>query len=206
MLATLRRDVELLAAWADGDVAAARELLGRHTGAIRRFFARKVQGTVDDLVQETMLGCLEGRARIHGAAGFRGYMFGVARKVLYDHLRAHHRIPAPLDPESIRLYDPDPPPSEIVVRRREQNVLLRALRRLPVDTQVLLERYYWQELSGPEVARIYGLGERALRSRLVRAKKALRDAMAELSEAPELPASSVACFETWTRALPKRDR
>jgi RNA polymerase sigma factor (sigma-70 family) len=198
-----RSDAELLEAWAAGDTAASTELLGRHVGALFRFFDRKLDGAADDLVQETLLGCLAGRARIRGEAGFRGYMFGIARNVLYDHLRARHRAAGSLDVEASCLFELGPSPSERMVRKREQRLLLEALRRLPIDTQVLLELYYWQELSGPDLAEMYGLGERALRSRLHRAKQSLHDAMRGLAESTDELGSSLADFESWARALPK---
>ena len=197
-----RGDLELLDAWAAGDHSAAKELLGRHVAALFRFFDRKIAGAADDLVQETMLGCLRGRAQFRRESEFRGYLFGIARNVLYDHLRAKNKAAAPLDPDSSRLEDLVPSPSEHIAAKREQRLLLDALRRLPLDSQVLLELYHWQGLSGPELAEIYGLGEKGLRSRLHRAKQALHDIMAELAESPELLASSVADFDAWARGLP----
>lgn len=200
---TERSDYELLDAWAAGDAAAARELLARHVGALFRFFDRKVQGAADDLVQDTMLGCLAGRDRFRRETGFRGYLFGIARNVLFDHLRARHRGATPLDLESSCLHDLAPSPSEHLANKQSQRILLDALRRLPIDAQVLLELYHWQEIGGPELAEMYGVGERALRSRLHRAKESLHEIMAELADTPELLASSVADFEAWGRALPK---
>lgn len=195
-------DFALLDAWAAGDTAAAKTLLGRHVGALFRFFDRKIDGAADDLVQETMLGCLRGRALFRGETPFRGYLFGIARNVLFDHLRARHRAATPLDLESSCLADLSPSPSQHVAAKREQRILLDALRRLPLQTQVLLELYHFQGCTGPELASIYGVGEKALRSRLHRGKEMLQAAMAELAETPELLASSVADFESWARGLP----
>lgn len=198
-----RTDDELLAAWAAGDSGAASELFGRHVGALVRFFDRKIDGPVDDLVQETMVRCLAARDRIRPELGFRGYLFGIARHVLYHQLSARHRRTGELDPEASCLQDLEPTPSEHLAYRHDQRLLLDALRRLPLDTQVLLELYHWQGVSGPELAEIYGLGEKAVRSRLHRAKESLRAAMAQLAASPEQLASSIADFEAWARALPK---
>ena len=65
-----------------GDAEAGTTLFERHFEAIARFFRNKTDGPLDDLVQRTFLGVLEGRDRIRGEAGFRGYLFGVARNVL----------------------------------------------------------------------------------------------------------------------------
>jgi RNA polymerase sigma-70 factor, ECF subfamily len=72
---------------------------------------------------------------------------------------------------------------------------------LPVETQVLLELYHWQRLSGPELAEILGIGVPAVRSRLHRALAALREAVDRVDESPELLASSWADFEGWAQEV-----
>lgn len=197
-----RADFALLDDWAAGDSAAARELLRRYTGPLVRFFDRKLDGQVEDLVQDTLLGCISGRDRFRREAGFRSYVFGIARNVLFAALRAKHRGANELDVETSCLAGLEPSPSGLVAHKRELRVLLEALRRLPIDTQVLLELYHWQKLSGPELAAALGIGERALRSRLHRATGALREAAAVVAESPELLASSLANFEEWAQGLP----
>lgn len=194
-------DFELLDAWGTGDRRAARELLRRHTGALMRFFDRKLDGPVEDAVQDTLLACVEARHRFRREAGFRSYLFGIARNVLFAALRAKHRETGELDPESSRLADLAPSPSRLVEHNAERRVLLESLRRLSLDNQVLLELYHLQRLSGPELADALGLSERAVRSRLHRAMAALRDAFAEVADSSELVASSWADFEGWAQAL-----
>lgn len=196
-------DFALLDAWAAGDSAAARELLRRYTGPLVRFFDRKLDGPIEDLVQDTLEACIKGRDRFRREAGFRSYVFGIARNVLYAALRAKHRAFGELDMETSCMADLAPSPSRLVEQKQERRVLLEALRRLPIDTQVMLELYHWQKLTGPEVAEALGIGERALRTRLFRAMEALREAVAEVAEAPALLASSWADFEGWAQALPR---
>lgn len=196
-------DFELLDAWASGSDAAARELIQRHMHALFRFFERKVNGPVDDLMQDTLVACVEGRHRFRREAGFRSYLFGIARNVLFVHLRDRNREYGELDLDSNCLQDLGPTPSEVVARRNEEQLLLDALRRLPVETQVLLELYHWQQLTGPELAGLYGVREKTVRSRLSRAKDALRIVVAGLAESPALVHSTWADFESWARSLPK---
>ena len=196
-----RDDFALLDAWADGDHAAARELMRRYTAPLMRFFDRKLEGPIEDLVQDTLLACIKGRQEFRREGGFRSYVFGIARHVLFAALRAKHRAAA-IDVEVSRLVDLEPSPSRLVAHKREMRVLLDALRRLPIETQVLLELYHWQKLSGPELATALGIGERALRSRLHRAMGLLRDAVADIADSPEVLSSSLADFESWAQALP----
>jgi RNA polymerase sigma factor (sigma-70 family) len=201
----MAEDFELLDAWAGGDAAAARQLLQRYTGPLYRFFDRKVDGPIEDMVQDTLVACVQGRDRFRREAGFRSYVFGIARHVLYAQLRAKHRAGAELDLESSSLREIGPTPSEIVAHKKEQRILLEALRHLPVETQVLFELYHWQNLTAHEIANVLGIGERAVRSRLRRAKESLREAIEALAASPELLASTWADFEGWAKALPKLD-
>jgi RNA polymerase sigma-70 factor (ECF subfamily) len=191
-----------LDAWGSGDPEAARELLRRYTGVLVRFFDRKLDEPVEDLVQETLEACIAGRARYRGSSSFRSYVLGIARYVLFAHLRAKYRAPDELDLEASSLSDLAPSPSRALDEKRERRLLLDALRLLPVETQVMLELYYWQRLSGTELAEVLGITERALRSRLRRGLEALRDAVGRLAESPELLASSWADFEAWAQELP----
>lgn len=196
-----RDDFTLLDAWAEGDHAAAREVMRRYTGPLMRFFDRKLDGPIEDLVQDTLLACIKGRHDFRREGGFRSYVFGIARHVLFAALRTKHRAAA-IDVEVSRLVDLEPSPSRLVAHKHEMRVLLDALRRLPIETQVLLELYHWQKLSGPELATALGIGERALRSRLHRAMLLLREAVAEVAESPELLSSSLADFDSWAQGLP----
>lgn len=198
-------DFELLDAWAGGDAAAARELLARYTKPLYRFFHRKVDGPIEDMVQDTLVGAMQGRDRFRREAGFKSYVFGIARHVLYAQLRARHRGVGELDLESSSLRDIGPTPSEIVAKKIERKVLLEALRNLPVETQVLLELYHWQGLTAPEIATVLAIGELAVRSRLHRAKLLLREAVAEVARSPTLLESTWADFEAWAQSLPRPD-
>lgn len=188
-------DFELLDAWARGDADAAHRLIKRHTGPLYRFFDHKVDGSIEDLVQETFVACVERVDQIRPDVGFRAYMFGVARHVLCARLRANYRQPGELDLEASSLREVGPTPSELVGDVQEEKLLQEALRWLPVETQLLLELYYWQDLTARELADIHGVGEPAIRSRLRRAKDALREVVARVAESPDLLRSTWAELE-----------
>jgi RNA polymerase sigma-70 factor (ECF subfamily) len=198
-------DFELLDAWAAGDSGAARTLIKRYTGPLYRFFDRKVEGPIEDMVQDTLVACVEGRTRFRREAGFRSYVFGIARHVLYAQLRAKHRAKGELDLEQSCLRDIGPTPSQLVVEKREHKILAEALRWLPVETQLLLELYHWQGLSAQEIADAWNIGERAVRSRLRRAKTSLREAVDKVARSPDLLQSTWADFEGFAKDPPELD-
>ena len=84
-------DQQLLVAWRGGDEDAGEVLFERFYDALSRFFRSKAGDGAPDLIQRTFLGCLEGQERFAGIVNFRGYLFGIARNVLYNFYRARTR-------------------------------------------------------------------------------------------------------------------
>jgi RNA polymerase sigma-70 factor (ECF subfamily) len=198
-------DLELLGAWRSGDEAAGNTLFERHFDALYRFFENKVGDGVDDLVQQTMLGCVRGLDGYREHASFRTYVFAIARNVLYKHLELRCRDGARFDPNTSSIADFGESPSYVAAARTERRVLAAALRRIPVDDQIALELYYWEDLTGPELAQALDLTEPAVRSRLRRALERLRRMVTELTASPtELESVSVD-LDRWAAALRDRD-
>ena len=196
-----KSDVELLDEWRDGDARAGNELFNRHFDSVCRFFANKAPNEVDDLIQRTFLACVEGRDRYRGDASFRGYLFGVARNVLRRYYRDKRYHDARFDPLMVSVHDLGPGPSLLVADKREQELLLQALRRLPMDHQITLELYYWENMSGSELAQVLEIPEGTVRGRIRRAKQLLEQALSELAESPQQLESTVANLEGWARSL-----
>ena len=198
----MRSDFDLLDAWAAGDKRAAKELIDRHIAAIVRFFRNKAGGEgVEDLVQDTFLACVGARDRFRREASFRTFLFATARNVLFAHLRRRQKHADALDPEVQSVADLAPGPSTIIAGKHEQRVLLEALRALPLDYQIALELYHWEELTGPELAEVLGIGEPALRSRLHRAKQELRRQVERIAASPEELSSTLGNLDAWAAGL-----
>lgn len=197
-------DFELLERWQAGDRVAAKQLFERHFDAIYRFVASKVTAGVDDLVQETFLACVKGRDRFRGTSSFRGYMFGTARNVLFAHYRKRRHFESVDEVGSSRLIDLEPTASRMLAKREEERLLLEALRCVTLDHQIILELYYWENLSGPEVAELLGISVAAMRSRLHRAKQELVQQLESLGDSSDALASTLSDLDGW--ALGLRDR
>lgn len=198
--ALLPTDFELLDAWRAGDRDAGNQLFERYFEAICRFFANKVHHQIDDLIQKTFLGCVEGRDRFQKQASFRTYLFAVANNVLRAHFR-QRRPGAEFDSSEAAVDDFTPSPSRILAYQQEQRLLLEALRRIPLDHQLVLELYYWEDMAAPELAQVLGIPEGTVRSRLRRAKEALADKMTSLAGSPELLRTTLSDLEKWVRSL-----
>jgi RNA polymerase sigma factor (sigma-70 family) len=131
-------------------------------------------------------------------AEVRTYLFGIARNELYAHWRRAKKNDE-LDVGATSIVDLGPTPSTLYVKRREERVLLEAVRSIPLELQLALELYYWEQLSGPELAEVLGVPEGTARSRVRRALEALREALVRF-EAADL-GSTVDDLDGWAESL-----
>jgi len=178
-------DRELLLAWRDGDLNAAEKLVTRHYDAIARFFSTKAGAEADDLVQQTFLRCGEGAGRYRGTHSVRAFLFGIARNVLYEHIRGKVRDrKSEPDFRESALLDLKPGVSTQADQREETRALVRALQQIPLESQVLLEAYYWEHLKVAELAAIFDVPIGTIKSRLHHARGELKHAITHLP--PEL--------------------
>ena len=94
-------DAAVLEAWRAGDEAAGEELFRRHFPAIARFFRNKVHTDIEELIQTTFLGCIEGSGRVREDGSFRGFLFGLARNTLCNHFRRQRAHGKEFDVEQV---------------------------------------------------------------------------------------------------------
>lgn len=197
-------DFELLEAWRAGDRKAGETLFERHFDAVARFFRNKVDHGIDDLIQRTFLACVETKDRFRGDSSFRTYLFAVAHNVLGKHFRTKKRHGDRIDFGVTSVHDLAPSPSVIVAKHREQRLLLEALRRIPLDHQVVLELYYWERLTAAEVGEVVGIPEGTARTRIRRAKQLLEEQMRGLAASPQdrnQLDTTLANLESWAASL-----
>ncbi len=194
-------DRDLVLAWKAGDRTAGGTLIRRHLPSLHRFFSNKVdaQGDVEELVQRTFTASAEGIERFRSDASFRTWMFAIARNVLSLWIRSRQR--GEVDLSQASLVDLGAGPSTAVAQAREQKLLLHALRRIPLESQTLLELYYWEDLSAAKLGEVFSTPEGTIRGRLRAAKLDLRAALDTLSKAGEDVESTVAKLEDWARSL-----
>jgi RNA polymerase sigma factor (sigma-70 family) len=202
-MTTAATDVELLEAWRGGDRRAGEQLFERHYAAVARFFRNKLEFGVDDLIQRTFLACVEGRERIRGEASFRTYLFAVARNLLGKHYRGRQRDGDRIDLGVTSIHDLAPSPSVVVAEHEEQRLLLEALRRIPIDHQIVLELYYWERLTSAEIAGVLDVPHGTVRTRIRRAKQLLEEQLRALDAERAIVESTVANLESWAASLRK---
>lgn len=196
----MTEDEELLAAWSRGDETAGRALFERYYKLLARFFANKVGPEAPELIQQTFLRCVESRESFAGRSSFRSFLLGIARNVFFKHLRRRYQWGDRVDAEVTSLEQLAPSNTSVLARKREEQLLLAGLRRLPVEEQVLLEWYFWDDLTAPEIAEVLEIPVGTVRSRISRARDSLSARIAELRvSAPHEDTS--ADLEAWAASL-----
>lgn len=190
-------DLVLLSRWGAGDQIAGEALASRYFWPIYRFFRRRVPEMADDLTQQTFLGCVEGRARVKQMASFRAYLFGIARNQLLMHLRKgqerdRERADAPVT---------EPSPSRVLAEVREHKVLVRALRSLPLEAQLICEMFYWEGLKAREIGDVLELPTSTVTSRLAKARELLRQRVIEFADGIDGISTTAHNIEAWARSL-----
>ena len=162
-------DELLMAAFARGSQDAFGELFSRYKQPVFGFFRRRVvdAAVAEELTQETFLAVLGASARYEPSATFRTYLYAIGFNVLRAHrrkatFRAMFAGVAEREPEARNRLD-----AELVLRD--------AVGRLErVDREILLLREF-EELSYAEIAELLKLPLNTVRSRLFRARTALRE-------------------------------
>lgn len=193
-------DAALLAAWSGGDARAGSRLFDRHYARLLRFFKNKVGDEFSDLVQQTMLQCLESHHRLLDGQKFSAFLLGIARNVLLHHFRARARKHDKLDFGVTSVADLVEGGTTIIARRQRERVLLEALRRLSIDDQILLELYYWEDLPARELAELHKLPEGTIRTRLRSARQRLERLMPQVARALGIELTDAETnLEQWAR-------
>jgi RNA polymerase sigma-70 factor (ECF subfamily) len=184
-------EVALLDAARAGDTAALEALIERHQSRVFRFATRMCRNSEDarDVLQETLLAMARTIGRFRGESSVSTWLFAIARSFCLKSRRRRSGAPAEvlsIEAEAreatLALADEAPGPDRAVERREVASAVGAALDLLdPKHREVLLLRDM-EELTAPEVAEVLGLSVEAVKSRLHRARTALRERLRPLLE------------------------
>jgi RNA polymerase sigma factor (sigma-70 family) len=194
-------DIELVHAWQGGDARAGSELFDRHFDVLYRFLVSKVGEAADDLVQQTFTACIRGKVAYRGESSFRAYLFAIARHELYRFLERRAREGPPCDVAELSLHDLGTSPSSAVARKEDERVLLEALRRLPLQQQLVVELYYVEHLRGHDLVAALGIPAGTVRSRLRLALERLRHELEAIAQSPTCLESTQMTLDRWALLL-----
>jgi len=139
----------------------------------------------EDLVQETYAKALKGFASFAPGTNFRAWIFRILRNTFLTSrtgLKAAHRVP--LDLEELENEAPvtKETPESILLERASQQSLREALEELPVIFREVVLLCEVEEMSYQEIALSLSIPIGTVMSRLARARRALREALARKLE------------------------
>lgn len=192
-------DWDVLRAWKRGDGKAGDELVTRYFAVLTRFFSNKVRHEdVGDLVADTFLACTSSIARVEQRGSFKSLLFGIAQNKLLQHYRMQGKRRRESDDfELACVASVGPGPSSFAVRREEVRVLVRALRRLPLAMQTVVELSFFEGMDGPAIAELLGLPVNTVYTQLRRGRQRLADLVVELARKESDLAETTIGLETW---------
>jgi RNA polymerase sigma-70 factor (ECF subfamily) len=180
-------DQELLGAARAGDRNALEALLLRYQARVYGFGMRMCRDPEDakDVLQETLLAMARTVRDFRGASSISTWLYTIARSFCIKKRRRGRSVPAeplPTNPDRdgdvAQVPHPGPDPEKNVENREVEAVLARAIAGLaPPYREVFVLRDV-EGLSAPQVAEVLGINTSAVKSRLHRARLAVRDGLA----------------------------
>lgn len=208
MLLAMSDDKELLTRWRAGDNLAGRQLFRKYGPLITAYFQRKLfdTGETESLVNATFYTCIASNSPFVGpAAAVRSYLLGIAHNKLREHVRRKSSEARLVDPTAdaeavaeFALADLDPrDPADFAEQAEDRKLILKALRRIPLDYQLILELSYWEGLSNREIAEALGLPLSTVVGRLRLGKERLEQALQALSSSPALLQKTTMSLSAW---------
>ena len=174
-------DGELMIAVQSGDLSQLGLLFERYHVAIYRYCLRMTSkpSLSEDMVQEAFTRVLKYARTFREGTNFRAWMFRVARNVCNDHFRKHRRE-TPLEEPDARP-SAEPLVAETLEREEDLGRLRVALGQLPEDRRELLILSRFERRKYAEIAQLLDCSVGAVKVRVHRAMKQLRDIYLELA-------------------------
>jgi RNA polymerase sigma factor (sigma-70 family) len=193
-------DMTLLHRWRDGDLRAGDALIRRHytyaLGIARRRLERD-----DDAVEATqnaMAVLVQKRDEI--ASDFRAYLAKVVYfSVLTQTQRREHQ---PLDDEPAAPV-PAHGAASVLALREEEELMVKALRSLPIDDQLVFYYDCVGDKTRTEIAELLGLPSKQIFKRVHLARQRLRRQLESFRDSP-VRESTLGGFDTWLASVHKK--
>lgn len=166
-------------------------LLASVAPSIRRFAGRMCgnEADADDVLQDALLSIATHLDTFEGRSSLPSWAFTIARTACLRRRRGKKNVPADDDLALDAHASSSPGPEEQASSRETRELVSQALARLPDDYREVLLLRDAEGLTAPEAALTLGVSVDALKSRLHRARAALRDALRPVLDAFAPPAS-----------------
>jgi RNA polymerase sigma-70 factor, ECF subfamily len=178
--AKVTSDEVLVGLVAKGDRDAMRLLFVRHNVRVFRFVLRMVnnEAMAEDVLNEVFVDVWRGAGRFEARSQVSTWILGIARFKALSALRQRSYVALDDDvAESIEDQADDP---ETLVQKSDRSAILQAcLKQLSSAHRQVVDLVYYHEQSIEDVARIIGVPENTVKTRVYYARKRIAELMAE---------------------------
>jgi len=173
-------DDVLIARIASGDRLTMQVLFARHHVRVYRFVLRLVrnEATAEDLISEVFLDVWRQAGKFEGRSAVSTWMLSIAR---FKALSALRRKPEQeLDDETAAAIEDQADDPEVTLAKKDKGAALRqCLTALSAEHREVVDLVYYHEKSVEEVARIVGIPEATVKTRMFYARKKLSELLRE---------------------------
>jgi RNA polymerase sigma-70 factor (ECF subfamily) len=176
--AKVTSDEVLVGLIAKGDRDAMRLLYARHSVRVFRFLLRMVrnEATAEDVMNETLLEVWRGAGRFEARSQVSTWILGIARFKALSALRQRSYLE--LDDETAESIEDQADDPETLVQRADRGAILQGcLKQLSSAHRQVIDLVYYHEQSLEEVARIVGVPENTVKTRVYYARKRIAELM-----------------------------
>ena len=179
-------DRQLIERCLNGDREAFDELVRRYEKQAYNL-AYRLAGNYDDasdVVVEAFVRAFQGLHTFRGDANFGTWLHRVVVNTFLDmrkrsrgrqHVSLEEQLELNGDTLTRQIEDTSPGPQELVEQEEREEVLQRAIAQLSPDRRILIVLYHFENLSYEEIAQMLKLPVGTVKSRLNRARLALRE-------------------------------
>lgn len=177
-------DAALVAAVADGDTGALRELYDRHAPWLHVRLMRRCNDSdvVFDVVQDTFVAVWKDARRFRSEGEVAAWLWGIAFRRMVSRLRSRKDLVLLPDWEIPADSRSRPSAEDELLLGVEFGDLAWALRRLSPEFRAVVQAVVLDGLTTKEAGRLLGVRENTVKTRLHRAKAQLRGALTEPQE------------------------
>jgi RNA polymerase sigma factor (sigma-70 family) len=184
-----RTEEALMTAYCGGDLKAFDGLFARLGPRLHGFFMRSFNSTAlaDDLMQTTLLKLHRARSEYRHGLPVRPWVFSIAARVRLDEIRKRRRLAEDFDEEALaRMEDGHATgshPAETAESGERVSAVRVALASLPESQRVIIHLHRLEGMTFPEIARVLGTTDAAVRQRAFRGYERLRKQLCPLLRA-----------------------
>ncbi len=175
-----RSDADLVAALADGDRAALGDLYARHAPWLVLRLSRRCAdpSLVDEVVQDTFVAVWKGAHRWKGDGEVAAWVWGIGVRRLLDALRRRPQAALVLTDAGEGALGIEQSAEERVLLGVQYGELGPALDRLSPELRAVVQATVLDGLTTREAAWLLGIPSGTVKTRMMRAKAQLREALA----------------------------